>query len=150
MNDLADQLHAECGHLGRLLALLDDERRLLGAGRIDGEALGRLAAEKQAALDAVASAEQHRHAWRQRQRPPHDASGDEALARAQGCLPLWRQLRGHARAAAQRNRFNGELIAMRMTSNQRLLNDLRTLAGRHLYGPDGQARGGETRLCSEA
>lgn len=149
MNPLADQLHAECGHLGRLLALLEDERALLGAGRVDGAALGRLAAEKQAALDAVANAERQRHAWR-KAHAPHAEGGDEALAQTHGCLPLWCQLRGHARMAAQRNRFNGELIAMRMTSNQRLLNDLRALAGKHLYGPDGQARGSETRLCSEA
>jgi flagellar biosynthesis/type III secretory pathway chaperone len=145
MTALAERLHAECEHLGRLLGLLDDERALLGTGRIDGEALGALATAKQATLDAIADAEaQHRAA-------APDADPDiETAARAQGCLPLWRELRTRARAAAGRNRFNGELIALRMTSNQRLLNDLRALAGRHLYGPDGQAHGSETRLSSEA
>ncbi|HEU0277674.1 MAG TPA: flagellar export chaperone FlgN [Rhodanobacteraceae bacterium] len=150
MNDLADQLHVEHEHLGRLLGLLDDERALLGAGRIDGEALGRLAAAKQATLDAVADAEAQRQALRRRRGHAADAAGDEATARAHDCLPLWHALRERARTVAARNHFNGELIALRMTSNQRLLNDLRTLAGKHLYGPDGQARGSETRLSSEA
>lgn len=150
MSPLADQLHAECGHLGRLLGLLDDERALLGAGRIDGEALGQLAAAKQATLGAVANAEAQRQALRLQQGRGGTATGDEAMARAHGCLALWRSLRAQARTAARRNQFNGGLIALRMTSNQRLLNDLRALAGSDLYGPDGQPRGSEMRLSSEA
>lgn len=150
MSGLADQLRVEHEHLGRLLGLLEDERALLGAGRIDGEALGRLAAAKQATLDAIAQAETQRQALRRQQGRADDAAGDAAAARAHGCLPAWQALHARARTVAARNHFNGELIALRMTSNQRLLNDLRALAGKHLYGPDGQARGSETRLSSEA
>lgn len=133
-----------------LIGLLGRERELLGQGTIDGEALGALAIEKQHVLADLADSEsRHRdaHAW------PDCGTGvaDDAHAtRGQDCHAQWQQLRDRASEAARLNDFNGQLINLRLTSNQRLLNDLRTLAGADLYGPDGQARAAENRLASKA
>ena len=147
---LAAHLRDQHDRLDQLIGLLARERNLLGEGTIDGEALGALAAEKQRVLDALAEGEE-RHRTAQAS-PGHEASaaGDERAAREQRCLESWQQMRARARQAAQLNRFNGQLINVRLTSNQRLLNDLRALAGKDLYGPDGQARGGDNRIASQA
>lgn len=147
---LAAHLRDQHGHLDRLIGLLGRERDLLGAGTIDGEALGALAAEKQQVLDALADGEDRRR--KVQAGPDHgaDVTADERAAREQGCLESWQRMRNRAGQAAQLNRFNGQLINIRLTSNQRLLNDLRALAGEDLYGPDGQARGGDNRIASQA
>lgn len=147
---LAAHLRDQQDRLDQLIGLLDRERDLLGEGTIDGEALGALAAEKQHLLDALADGEDHRRTAQAG--PDHSANvtRDERAAREQGCFELWQQMRDRTRQAAQLNHFNGQLITIRLTSNQRLLNDLHALAGKGLYGPDGQARGGENRIASQA
>lgn len=117
--------------LEELTGLLGRERALLTEGRIDGEALATLAAEKQERLAALAEFERDRR----------DASGPAALPPA---------LLERAREAARLNRFNGQLIAARMMSNRRMLNDLGNLGGNDLYGPDGEASGQHARLASQA
>jgi len=144
---LAAHLRDQHDRLEQLIGLLTRERDLLGEGTIDGEALGALAAEKQQVLDALADGEDRRRAVH----AGHGyAAGDERAAREQGCLESWQRMRTRARQAAQINHFNGQLIGIRLTSNQRLLNDLHALAGKALYGPDGQARGGDNRIASQA
>lgn len=147
---LAAHLRDQHDRLDQLIGLLARERSLLGEGTIDGEALGALAAEKQQVLGALADGDDRRRAAHAGQGYGVDAAGDECAAREQGCLESWQQMRGRARQAAELNRFNGQLINIRLTSNQRLLNDLRALAGKDLYGPDGQARGGDNRIASQA
>lgn len=147
---LASHLHDQHDRLEHLIGLLGRERDLLGEGRIDGDALGALAAEKQQVLAMLADFEERRRAAHDRLGYSRDIAGDERAAREQGCLDSWRQMRSRARQAAQLNLFNGQLINIRLTCNQRLLNDLRTLAGKDLYGPDGQARGGDNRIASQA
>ena len=147
---LAAHLRDQHDRLDQLIGLLGRERDLLGDGTIDGEALGMLAAEKQRVLDALAEGEDRRHAAHAGQGYSADAPGDERAAREQGCLESWQQMHGRARQAAQLNHFNGQLITIRLTSNQRLLNDLHALVGKGLYGPDGQARGGDNRIASQA
>ncbi|HET7223266.1 MAG TPA: flagellar protein FlgN [Rhodanobacteraceae bacterium] len=147
---LVTHLRDQHGCLDELIGLLGRERDLLGEGRIDGEALGAVATEKQQILAALADFETRRREVHARLGYSQDVAGDERAAREQDCLALWRQMRGRARQAAQLNHFNGQLINIRLTSNQRLLNDLRMLAGKDLYGPDGQARGGDSRIASQA
>lgn len=147
---LAAHLCDQHGRLEQLMALLGRERDLLGEGRIDGEALGALAGEKQQVLSTLAESEERRRAAQASLGYGRGADGDEPAARDQGCLEAWQRMRSRAREAAQLNHFNGQLIYLRLTCNQRLLNDLRALAGRDLYGPDGQARGGDNRIASQA
>lgn len=147
---LASQLHDQHDRLEHLIGLLGHERDLLGEGRIDGEALGALAAEKQQVLAMLADFEARRRAAHDHLGYSRDAAGDERAVREQGCLDSWQRMRSRARQAAQLNHFNGQLINIRLAGNQRLINDLRALAGKDLYGPDGQARGGDNRIASQA
>ena len=147
---LAAHLRSQHGRLEQLTALLVRERELLGEGRIDGQALGALATEKQQVLSTLAESEERRRAAQASLGYGRGADGDEPAARDQGCLEAWERMRDRARDAAQLNQFNGQLINLRLTCNQRLLNDLRALAGKDLYGPDGQARGGDNRIASQA
>lgn len=147
---LAAHLRDQHDRLDQLIGLLARERDLLGEGTIDGEALGALAAEKQQVLDALADGEDRLRAVHAGHGYSADPAGDERAAREQGCLESWQRMRSRARQAAQINHFNGQLIGIRLTSNQRLLNDLHALAGKGLYGPDGQARGGDNRIASQA
>lgn len=147
---LAAHLRDQHDRLDQLIGLLTRERNLLGEGTIDGEALGALAAEKQQVLNALAEGEDRRRTAQAGQGYSPDAAGDEHAARDQGCRETWQRMRGRALQAAHLNHFNGQLINVRLTSNQRLLNDLRALAGKDLYGPDGQARGGDNRIASQA
>ncbi len=148
--NFAAHLRDQHDRLDQLIGLLDRERDLLGEGTIDGEALGALAAEKQHVLDALADGEDRRRTAQAG--PDHSANvaRDERAAREQGCFESWQQMRDRTRQAAQLNHFNGQLITIRLTSNQRLLNDLHALVGKGLYGPDGQARGGDNRIASQA
>lgn len=145
--NMADDLRDQQRHLDQLVQLLGRERTLLGEGRIDGEALARIAADKQRMLEALA----------QFGRQPGQAGfaagaqAREDAAREAGCLDAWQALRERAREAARMNQFNGDLIAVRMHSNRRLLNDLGVLAGNTFYGPDGgESRSGRSRLASQA
>jgi flagella synthesis protein FlgN len=147
---LAAHLRDQHDRLDQLIGLLGRERELLGEGTIDGDALGALAAEKQQVLGALAEGEERRRATQAGHGCSPDTTGEERAAREQGCLESWQSMRGRAMQAAQLNHFNGLLINIRLTSNQRLLNDLHALAGRGLYGPDGQARGGNNRIASQA
>lgn len=147
---LAAHLRDQHGRLEQLTALLVRERELLGEGRIDGEALDVLAVEKQQVLSMLADCEERRRTTQVNLGYSRGADGDEPAARDQGCLEAWQRMRDRAREAAQLNQFNGQLINLRLTCNQRLLNGLRALAGKDLYGPDGQARGGDNRIASQA
>lgn len=128
MNTAGDPRDPE-HHLDELIRLLGRERELLGEGRIDGEALAQVAADKQQMLDALAAFEQRERGSRR------GATTGRMFERA--------------REAARLNRFNGQLIAARMTSNRRLLSDLGNLAG-NLYGPDGEASNQHSRIASQA
>lgn len=131
----ADDLRAPGRQLDELVRLLGRERALLAEGRVDGEALAAVAGEKQQMLAALAEFERH-----QRGAPGYDAA--EGAAR--------NALLARAREAARLNRFNGQLIAVRMQANRRMLNDLGNLAGNDLYGPDGEASGQHARIASQA
>lgn len=118
--------------LDELVGLLTRERALLAEGRVDGDALAAVAADKQARLAALAEFE----------RDQRDGS-----TTAPAIPP---ELLARAREAARLNQLNGQLIAARMLSNRRMLNDLGNLRGNDLYGPDGEASGQHARIASQA
>lgn len=118
--------------LDELVGLLARERALLAEGRVDGDALAAVAADKQVMLAALAEFSR-------------DHRDGSAAAQA---VPA--ELLERAREAARLNRLNGQLIAARMMSNRRMLNDLGNLRGNNLYGPDGEASGQHARIASQA
>lgn len=147
---LAAGLQDQFERMELLVGLLGQERKLLGEGVIDGEALNRLAAEKQQVLTAVSRFEHTRRTAAGQLGYGADPAEDERAAREQGCLRLWQGLLSHARTAARLNHFNGKLIDVRQVGNQRLINELRALSRKELYGPDGHARSSRQRVSSRA
>lgn len=139
---LAKHLARQSATVSQFVALLEIEAQLLGEGRVDGERLGALAADKQALLATVEQLETQRRQAQQRLGYGDDQAGAERAAADAGCSAAWRQLLAQARRARDLNALNGEHIRKRLEHNQRLLNFLHEIAGKGLYGPDGQSRHG--------
>jgi len=148
---LAKHLARQSTCVAQFILLLEDEARLLAAGKVDGSQLSELAARKQALLGDIAQMESQRQYAQSRLGYGDDRNGAERAATDAGCLATWQQLLEQARRAQQLNQLNGETIRTRLAHNQRMLNFLHEAAGKGLYGPDGQARRGSLgNLASKA
>ncbi len=147
---LAGHLERHRQHLETLVALLTEERGLLGEGHIDGEQLRGVAERKSEALAELERFEKQRRQVQRRLGYRDDRHGDEQAARDAHCLPVWLEIRAGAERARRLNQLNGGLIGLRLDNNQRLLETLRKIAGHGLYGPDGRARGHGGQLSSRA
>jgi len=137
---LAEHLERHRARLDALIDLLDDERRLLGDGAVDGDGLARVAQAKQEQFQALERVEPQRRQVQRRLGYDDDRAGDARAAADAGCTALWASIRERADQAARLNRTNGVLIGIRLEHNQRMLNFIEEAAGKGLYGPDGQAR----------
>ena len=137
---LAEHLERHRARLDTLIDLLDDERRLLGDGAVDGDGLARVAQAKQEQFQALERFETQRRQVQRRLGYDDDRAGDAQAAADAGCAGLWASIRERADQAARLNRTNGVLIGIRLEHNQRMLNFIEEAAGKGLYGPDGQAR----------
>ncbi|HET7267212.1 MAG TPA: flagellar protein FlgN [Oleiagrimonas sp.] len=147
---LAVHLREQLNRLEQLQTLLRHERQLLAAGDIDGKALNAVAELKQQLLAAIDRFETHRRQVRDQLGYGSDHAGDEAAASASGCRQLWRDILERTSECARLNAVNGKLVNLRMVDIQRLLNDLNAMVSRNMYGPDGQPRGNDHRVCSRA
>jgi len=147
---LADHLERHRARLKALVGLLDEERRLLSDGGVDGAGLARLAEAKQQRFDELERFEGQRRQVQQRLGYDDSRAGDQQAAEDAGCPALWRAIREHADQVARLNRTNGVLIGLRMEHNQRMLNFIEETVGKGLYGPDGQARAGGGQVSSRA
>lgn len=147
---LAASLEKQMARLQQLQELLQEERRSLLEGRVDGARLSQLAKEKRQLLAELEKSEQQRRLALRRLGYSNDRAGDERATADAGCQPLWRAIRECAGGAAELNRGNGALIDIRVEQNRHLLNFLEEAAGRDLYGPDGRAHGRTGRLSSRA
>lgn len=136
---LRDYLTGQQARLQQLERTLLEERQQLLARDIDGRELERLAKVKSELLAELERQEglrrrvQQHEAW-----APGPEGAREAAARA-GCEPLWTSVMQLGEQVARNNNRNGELIALRTSQNQKLLNALHDARGHHLYGPDGQS-----------
>lgn len=145
---LSEHLEQHRARLDTLIGLLDEERRLLRDGGVDGDTLGRVAQAKQDQFQALERFETQRRQVQRRLGYDDDRAGDARAAADAGCAALWETIREQADQAARLNRTNGVLIGIRMAHNQRMLNFIEEAAGRGLYGPDGQARAGGGQVSS--
>jgi len=145
---LAEHLERHRAHLDTLIGLLDEERRLLRDGGVDGDGLARVAEAKQARFQALERFETQRRQVQQRLGYPDNRAGDARAAADAGCTALWETIRERADQAARLNRTNGVLIGIRMAHNQRMLNVIEEAVGKGLYGPDGQARSAGGQVSS--
>ena len=145
---LAEHLERHRTRLDTLIGLLDEERRLLGDGAVDGDGLARVAQAKQEQFQALERFETQRRQVQRRLGYDDDRAGDARAAADAGCTALWASIRERADQAARLNRTNGVLIGIRLEHNQRMLNFIEEAAGKGLYGPDGQARAAGRHVSS--
>lgn len=148
---LAAHLTRQQQRLTALIELLEQERAALSVGQVDGPQLNEIAAGKQALFDELKRLEDQRSSAQQKLGYADGLPGAEAAARDADCLPIWLAMRNSTERARQLNIQNGELIATRLSHNQRTLNFLHEAAGKALYGSDGQAhRQGLSGIDSQA
>ncbi len=147
---LAEHLERHRARLEALLGLLEEERRLLSDGGVDGDGLARVAQAKQTHFAELERFEARRRQVQRQLGYEDNRAGDERAAVDAGCAPLWRAILEHAGQVARLNRTNGVLIGIRLAHNQRMLNFIQEAAGKGLYGPDGQARAAGGHVSSRA
>ncbi|RUO60098.1 flagellar protein FlgN [Pseudidiomarina marina] len=150
---LRQHLTEQVERLGQLQALLEQEQRLLGDGKIDGEKLKSLAEQKHVIQQNIESSESKRRAAQQKLGFSNDAAGARKAAEQASCTDIWQQLLERTQRIAQLNSLNGELIQHRLHHNQQMLNILRDAAGSGsaaMYGADGSQESTPQRLNSKA
>lgn len=150
---LREHLTAQVERIDQLHALLEEEQKLLGDGKIDGEKLQQLAARKQTLQQAIEQNESKRRAAQQKLGFSNDANGARAAADQAGCADVWQQLLERTQRIAQLNSLNGELIQHRLHHNQQMLNILRDAAGSGgtaMYDADGSQTTTPQRINSKA
>lgn len=143
LNEQRERLEA----LSRLLA--EEQERLI-AGRIDGEALTRIAGEKSRLLAALEVSEASRLRVQGRLGYSPDASGASQAAADAGCLMHWQALLELAADTARANERNGRLVALRMQHNRELLDYLQRIAEKRVYTADGRPRADSGRVDTSA
>lgn len=148
---LSDHLKKQHQCLSSLLELLDDERRALATGRVDGQRLNDLAESKQQRFDELERLESQRRQALQRLGYDNSRQGSDRAARDAGCRDSWQDFCDTAERVRRLNQLNGSVIQNRLSHNQRLLNFLHEAADNGVYGADGQARRqGLGRVASQA
>lgn len=135
---LATLLATQRDDLQRLMLLLDQECEALAAGRIDGELLQRIAADKQSLLTQLEHSEQQRKALQAEQGYPEGNAGARQAAHDADCLGDWEALRAASERAAQRNELAGSMLWMRLKQNQRMLDLIHSISEKTLYDTQGR------------
>ncbi|WP_458525011.1 flagella synthesis protein FlgN [Onishia taeanensis] len=147
---LGASLERQRQRLASLETLLNREREALFEGRVDGELLNRIAADKQGILEQIERFETQRSQVQKRLGYDAGLAGASRAAADADCLPTWQALLEDAQRTARLNAMNGDMISKRLEQNQRMLNALREAAGNSLYGPNGQTKPRESQLSSRA
>lgn len=143
---LAKLLEAQQQRLTALISLLESERQLLAEASIDGQALADIAQQKQERLDRLEATETLRQRVQQRLGYADGLAGAHDAARGAGCLESWEQTLEQTRHAERLNALNGQLVAMRMEQNKRLLDFIHQAAEKTLYGASGRVGAQPGRL----
>lgn len=137
---LVQHLDRQRSHLEAFIALLEAERDTLSEGQIDGPRLAEQAKQKQAHIVRLEALETQRLSAQRKLGYGEGARGAETAAIDADCLENWLEFRERALHAKQLNQLNGVLVGSRLAQNQRILDFLNSVAGKALYGPDGQSR----------
>lgn len=147
---LGASLERQRQRIASLETLLNHERQALFEGRVDGELLNSIAADKQEMLAHIERFETQRSQVQQRLGYDAGLAGASKAAADADCLAIWQALLEDAQRTARLNAMNGDMIRQRLEQNQRMLNALREASGNSLYGPDGQAKPRRSQLSSRA
>ncbi|MEA3639785.1 MAG: flagellar export chaperone FlgN [Lamprobacter sp.] len=148
--NLVKLLGQQSEDLGALIRLLEQEHQALAVGRIDGELLQRIAADKQNLLEQLEDAEQQRRQLQSELGYPDGDAGAREAARAADCLGSWEAVRSASERAARLNELAGSMLKMRLTHNQRLLNLIHSVAEKTLYDTRGRTQAQPGRLDASA
>ncbi|WP_348815048.1 flagellar protein FlgN [Halomonas sp. H10-59] len=143
---LARLLDQQRERLAELLALLGEEQECLVQGQVDSEALVALAGQKSEIQQRLAETEARRHQVQCRLGYPDDREGTLQAARDAGCEAAWKATMALAREVSRANLRCGELLALRMEHNQRMLHQIHRIANASVYQPDGRTRLQPSRL----
>lgn len=136
---LARLLADQRSRLAGLTRLLEEELQQLTLGQIDGDALSRLAESKRALLQELEHRERLRRQVQSRLGYPEGMAGAAEAAAEAGCQDEWEAYLEAAERTARLNNLAGELIRMRTSHNQQMLDYLHQVAEKTLYDPTGRA-----------
>ncbi|WP_461481724.1 flagellar export chaperone FlgN [Porticoccus sp.] len=128
-------LHRQQQCLAHLLSLLQAEQLALLALPVDGALLAGLAGDKQAAFAELETL--------------HSLPGTAAAQEPDLPEPR-RALQQLAEQVRHLNQLNGSLICRQLIHNQKALNALAELSGRHTYGSDGRPRSAGRGIAASA
>lgn len=135
---LAKLLQEQQQRLSGILDQLRCERALLASAEIDSEALAAAAERKQALLAKLEASELLRQGVQRRLGYADGAAGAQQAAVDAGCERAWAQTLELTREAQRLNMLNGELVALRMEQNTRLLDFIHRASEKTVYRASGR------------
>ena len=147
---LARLLADQRSRLARLTQLLERELELLTASQVDGEALAQLARRKQELLADLERMETLRRQVQVRLGYASGTAGASAAAEEAGCQAEWEACLGATERTARLNDLVGELLQMRASHNQKMLDFIHQIADKTLYEPTGRTSRQPGRLNTSA
>ncbi len=147
---LASLLTDQQQRLDELISLLSSEQNLLTQGDIDGDALSKVALDKQSLLAELERIEIVRRNVQKRLGYAEGANGAEAAAQDAGCQTAWERLLEKSERAARMNELTGQMLSVRMKHNQAMLDYIRQIAEKTLYKPDGRNSAQPGRINASA
>ena len=147
---LARLLADQRGRLARLTQFLEQELELLTASQVDGEALAQLARRKQELLAEMERMETLRRQVQARLGYAEGPAGARTAAEEAGCLEEWEACLAATERTARLNDLAGELLQMRASHNQKMLDFIHQIADKTLYEPSGRTGRQPARLNTSA
>ncbi|MDI5987321.1 flagellar protein FlgN [Halomonas sp. M4R5S39] len=147
---LARLLNDQRERLATLVVLLEEELEALTVGQIDGNRLARIAAEKQALLAELERREQLRRQVQRRLGYRDGHQGAREAASDADCLAGWDATLDATERADRLNGLAGQLLAMRLSHNQRMLDFIHAVSEKTLYDPRGRPGRQPGRLNASA
>jgi flagella synthesis protein FlgN len=135
---LAKLLKEQQQRLSEFTELLMRERALLASADIESETLAEVAQRKQALLARLEASEKLRQGVQHRLGYADGAAGALQAALDAGCEEAWMQTLEMTREAQRLNTLNGELVALRMEQNTRLLDFIHQAAEKTVYRASGR------------
>ncbi|AUH00360.1 flagellar biosynthesis protein FlgN [Prodigiosinella confusarubida] len=131
LQTLLEQLYNNLLDLG---TILDEEQKLLCAGRINGSALQQITEKKSSLLATMQYLEEGRHKEENRIRlqAPYDLDGE--------LNQLWDNIQNMTQSLHNKNQHNGLLLKQHIAYTNEALDVLKPRHTQSLYGPDGYSK----------
>lgn len=147
---LARLLDDQKRRMDQLCDLMNQEQSQLTQGQVDGKALSSLAERKQHLLGELERIEKLRRDVQQRLGYPAGGTGARRAAEDASCQAQWDALLERSERVARVNELTGQMLALRMTHNQQMLDYIRDVAEKTLYSANGRNLARPGRLNTSA